>query len=334
MLGHGLCNILAPDLEKQDECCFQQQSEECGVSLTMRVFLSRRRALGRALQHIGDHLDDEVRLDDLLGLACMSRACFLSFYTGKIGESPMATLRRLRLHRARDEVRIGKRPLLSIATDAGYSSNAAFTHAFVRAFGCAPSQLPGLCLAPKPALRLEWLPPLQFLALPYAGHKRDAWQARAELDARLAVAGVRHWRVWHVLDRDQPFASHGDMPLDLGFLALPFKCIRQANHAGAALANLMACFESPISRPLPGIPYLPYGLPGVDRTQHAGGWHAVMSVRGTEQPQSLAWLHARIESELGCRSCDGPVIRREVKVQGYTVEQERHAELLVPVSYR
>lgn len=301
----------------------------------MAVFRSRRQALSRVLQHIGTHLDDEVRLDDLIDLACLSRAYFLRFYTDKIGEPPMATLRRLRLYRARDEVRVGKRSLLSIATDAGYSSNAAFTHAFVRVFGCPPSSLSEPIFPAEPAMRLEWLPPLNFLAAPYVGCTRDAWQARCELDARLAIGGIKHWRVWHVLDRDQPFEQGGDAQVKLKFLALPFA---RTSHAGSSVATSggwQARFESPIARPLAGIPYLPdTRLRGVDRTQLAGGWHAVASVRGSCQPCDLARLYARVQSELGCRPGDGPIIRCEVKVQGYTVAQEQYSELLIPVTYR
>ncbi|GAB4063822.1 AraC family transcriptional regulator [Uliginosibacterium sediminicola] len=302
------------------------------MALTKAAFTSRRRSLARVLDYIGKHLDEELRLDDLVDLACLSRAYFLRFYTDKIGESPMASVRRLRLYRARDEVRAGKRSLLSIAADAGYGSNAAFTHAFVRTFGCAPSQLPDLAPAAPMPLRLEYLPSLQFLAAPYAGCKREAWQARAELDASLAVAGVRHWRVWHQLDRDQPFARHGDAQLDLKFLALPFEQLKHAPSAAARQNPLLSCFESPIARPLPGFPYMPARLAGLDHVQHAGGWHAVLSVRGSALPHSLPQLYARIENELGCRPGDGPIIRREVKVQGYTVAQEQHSELLVPVS--
>ena len=69
-----------------------------------------------------------------------SRSAFADRFTSAIGESPMRYLSRHRLRRAADWLRERRRSVTSVALDAGYQSEAAFSRAFKREFGQSPAR--------------------------------------------------------------------------------------------------------------------------------------------------------------------------------------------------
>ena len=86
------------------------------------------------------HLDDhEVRGADLAASAFLSRYHFDRLISATAGEPPAAFRRRVLLERAAYRLVTRAAGILDIAVEAGYSSNEAFTRAFRRAYGQAPS---------------------------------------------------------------------------------------------------------------------------------------------------------------------------------------------------
>jgi AraC-like DNA-binding protein len=69
-----------------------------------------------------------------------SRSAFADRFTSVMGESPMRYLARHRLRRAADWLREKRRSVTSVALDAGYRSEAAFSRAFKREFGQSPAR--------------------------------------------------------------------------------------------------------------------------------------------------------------------------------------------------
>lgn len=69
----------------------------------------------------------------------MSRFHFDRVVSAVAGESPGAFRRRIRLERAAYQLVGSGRGVLDVAIDAGYASHEAFTRAFIRAYGAAPS---------------------------------------------------------------------------------------------------------------------------------------------------------------------------------------------------
>ena len=69
-----------------------------------------------------------------------SRSAFADRFTSVMGESPMRYLSRHRLRRATDWLRERRRSVTSVALDAGYRSEAAFSRAFKREFGQSPAR--------------------------------------------------------------------------------------------------------------------------------------------------------------------------------------------------
>ncbi|WP_028588131.1 AraC family transcriptional regulator [Desulfocurvus vexinensis] len=96
--------------------------------------------LNRVLDHLERHLDDDPSLEELAGVACFSPYHFHRIFTGMVGESLGAHLRRLRLQRAGHRLQFTALPVTRVALDAGYESLEAFSRAFRAQFGMAPSR--------------------------------------------------------------------------------------------------------------------------------------------------------------------------------------------------
>ncbi len=96
--------------------------------------------LTRVSAYIHDHLDEELSLDVLAGIACLSPYHWHRIYHAHFGETVAATVRRLRLQRAAAELAHTDKPIPKVAERAGYDSQASFTRAFSAAFGLPPAK--------------------------------------------------------------------------------------------------------------------------------------------------------------------------------------------------
>jgi AraC family transcriptional regulator len=83
--------------------------------------------------------DHEARGEDLAAQAYLSRFHFDRLVWAAAGETPGRFRRRVLLERAAYRLVVTDTGVLDIAIEAGYSSNEAFTRAFQRAYGLAPS---------------------------------------------------------------------------------------------------------------------------------------------------------------------------------------------------
>jgi AraC family transcriptional regulator len=104
--------------------------------LTQRDYKKR---LLRVLVHIQGHLDEPLDLVELARVACFSPFHFHRVFSGMIGETVKAHVRRLRLERAASQLKYGRLAVTQIGLAAGYETHEAFTRAFKAAFGAAPS---------------------------------------------------------------------------------------------------------------------------------------------------------------------------------------------------
>jgi AraC family transcriptional regulator len=96
---------------------------------------------------LADALDDhETTSAELAGRLYLSRFHLDRIISSVSGEPPRAFRRRILLERAAYRMITTTAPLIDIAVEAGYGSHEAFTRAFVKAYGVAPSawrQRPG-----------------------------------------------------------------------------------------------------------------------------------------------------------------------------------------------
>ncbi|WP_370944990.1 cupin domain-containing protein [Amycolatopsis sp. cg5] len=94
--------------------------------------------LGPVLAAIHRAPEREWPVDELARLAALSRSAFAGRFTALVGEPPGAYVLRRRLDHAAHLLRSTAEPVGRVAATAGYTSEAAFTRAFARAYGAAP----------------------------------------------------------------------------------------------------------------------------------------------------------------------------------------------------
>ena len=99
-----------------------------------------RKRMLRVLVHIQQHLDEELKLEELARIACFSMYHFHRIFRGMLGESVREHIRRLRLERAAIRLKQTDMQITEIALEAGYESHEAFTRSFKTHNGFSPSE--------------------------------------------------------------------------------------------------------------------------------------------------------------------------------------------------
>ena len=92
----------------------------------------------KALWYIESHLAAPLMLDDVAGVAGVSRFHLVRAFAAATGFSVMRYVRARRLSKAAQALAAGAPDILSLALDADYSSHEAFTRAFRDHFGVTP----------------------------------------------------------------------------------------------------------------------------------------------------------------------------------------------------
>jgi AraC family transcriptional regulator len=101
----------------------------------------------KALWFIESHLAEELTLDQIAGVAGVSRFHMVRAFAAATGLSVMRYVRARRLSEAARALAAGAPDILSLALDADYGSHEAFTRAFRDHFGVTPETVRGLaCL--------------------------------------------------------------------------------------------------------------------------------------------------------------------------------------------
>ncbi len=99
--------------------------------------------IGRVVDYLTGRLDEQLALETLAGVACLSPYHFHRIYRGQLGETVNETVRRLRLQRAAIDLLDRDLSIERTAQRAGYASQAAFTRAFRDEYGDPPARYRG-----------------------------------------------------------------------------------------------------------------------------------------------------------------------------------------------
>ena len=99
----------------------------------------RDRYVGRALALLHEQPAYPWTLDELAKKVGMSRSALSDRFNALLGVPPMQYLTRWRISLAATQLLAGNAPMIRIATDVGYESEAAFNRAFKREFGLPPA---------------------------------------------------------------------------------------------------------------------------------------------------------------------------------------------------
>jgi len=97
------------------------------------------RRFTRVIEYIYAHLDEDPDLATLAEVAALSPWHWHRVWQSAYGESVVATVKRLRLHRAAADLAYTDMPLGVVADRAGYSSLEAFSRSFKLSYGQTPS---------------------------------------------------------------------------------------------------------------------------------------------------------------------------------------------------
>jgi AraC family transcriptional regulator len=108
-------------------------------SATTRISPLPPRPLRRVLEHMRANLSANLDLATLAAETGYSRAHFLRTFRAATGQTPHRYLIELRLEKARALIASRSMPLIDIAAECGFSSQAHLTTAFRSRFGVAPS---------------------------------------------------------------------------------------------------------------------------------------------------------------------------------------------------
>lgn len=98
----------------------------------------RDRSVGRALALIHGQPARAWTVEELASEAALSRSAFFERFVQVIGQPPMQYLTQWRMQVASNLLRNSRTPIVSIALEVGYESEAAFTRAFKRLAGVPP----------------------------------------------------------------------------------------------------------------------------------------------------------------------------------------------------
>jgi AraC family transcriptional regulator len=148
---------LASELENQTSAG-KLLAETLALSLTVRLLQSHadpapagtsrrsgrtgldQRRLARVLDYVEAHLEDDLGIDRLAAVACLSRFHFVRAFKAAVGVPPHRYVSDRRLDQAKGLLRGGDRPLVDIAIALNFSCQANFTRAFRLATGQTPGQ--------------------------------------------------------------------------------------------------------------------------------------------------------------------------------------------------
>jgi AraC family transcriptional regulator len=96
--------------------------------------------LSRVTAYIHDHLDEELDLNKLADIACLSPYHWHRIYHAVLGETIAATVKRLRLQRAAALLAHSDLPIGQVAKQSAYDNLQSFTRIFAAAYGLPPAQ--------------------------------------------------------------------------------------------------------------------------------------------------------------------------------------------------
>ncbi|PZM13133.1 AraC family transcriptional regulator [Rhizobium tubonense] len=96
--------------------------------------------LRRVSAYIHEHLDEELDMDRLAEIACMSSYHWHRIYRAIYGETLAATVKRLRLHRAAGDIVRTDLAVSKIARRSGYPNLQSFNRIFKSVYGMPPAR--------------------------------------------------------------------------------------------------------------------------------------------------------------------------------------------------
>lgn len=264
--------------------------------------------LRRVTEYIHDHLDDDLDLNRLADIACLSPHHWHRIYHAVHGETLAASVKRLRLHRAAGDLANTPLPIAKVARRSGYEDVSSFTRIFKAAYGMTPARfrVAGQHAAFKQAqaaspaahpVRVERLPALAAIGLEHHGSYMTIGRAFETLLGRhLSRGDVRPPLRMVGLYRDDPAST-------------PEAALRSA-----------ACLVVEPGHPLANVSI-------------RGGWYAVLTYRGpyATMHEAYRWLYGTWLVGAGLAPADAPLVEEYLNDPRTTAPGELITEIRLPL---
>ncbi len=267
-----------------------------------------RRRIHRVVDFIDENIDADLSLEHLADIACLSPYHFHRLYSRTVGHSPADTIRRLRLIRATNEIRIDGVSVTQAALTAGYGSPQAFARAYRREFGHSPTEMRimgSVNVAQRQAFgefTIVNRPAMEMEALIYEGQRGQADVLAVDAQVYSHLLGFGHREIMSVYFEDlmTPVTQR-------------FRCA--------------LCFQ------LERRERLPPGL-NLERLQIAGGNYACVEQRGVLFNLAPQWQRfvSQVLPSFGWSARPGPILRLLVSDRAITPPSQRLSYLYVPVA--
>jgi AraC family transcriptional regulator len=155
------------------------------------------RRIARVMAYIDENLDGDLSLETLAAIACFSPYHFHRIYRWTTRETVADTIRRLRLHRAANELARQAASIERVARRAGYGSVEAFSRAFAADHGRPPAAFRADQLAPFTSdgedpmdVTIKTFAPAHVAALPHRGEYSAIGRSFEQLAAWAAPRGL------------------------------------------------------------------------------------------------------------------------------------------------
>ena len=97
--------------------------------------------ISQALVYAREHLHEELDVDRLAEVACLSRRQFDRAFAAETGQTPAKAVEKLRVETARLRVEEGSESLEAIARATGFADPERMRRAFIRVFGLPPQAI-------------------------------------------------------------------------------------------------------------------------------------------------------------------------------------------------
>lgn len=269
--------------------------------------------IGRVVDYLHDHLEDELNLDLLADVAAMSRWHWHRVYTAMQGETVAATVRRLRFSRAADRLANSDADLGEIAKRAGYTTAEAFGRAFKQSYGMTPGAYReggshALFKAANRAsdasgfkVEIVALPAERCVAVPHKGSYMQISRAFEQLFASAGPAGL-------VTRQSRMIGVYYDDPD-----AVEEAALRSA-----------ACLPIDAGRAVPN---------GFETIETRGGSYAKLSYKGpyADMREAYRWLMGVWLPASRDEAADGPMLEEYLNSPADTAPPELRTDIFLPV---
>lgn len=102
-----------------------------------RVWTKDKR-LARTLNYIHNNIYEEIRIDDLASIACVTKSHFIRLFSKTFGMSPLQYINKKKIERAELLLITENAPIKEIAYDLGYNDHSYFIRLFKKIVGITP----------------------------------------------------------------------------------------------------------------------------------------------------------------------------------------------------